>query len=134
ELGEERLTLRHIGRVGPRPWLDQVQPEPAEEQFLAEAGLAPLALPGGLGYLPGLALRDVPGLVVAHLAVRPTRLALRRGHGHPQGSTAYLLPGYPRLLPGGRLTLRHLCRERVATRAARPTTARTTAQPRWSPR
>jgi hypothetical protein len=33
--------------------VDQVEAEAAQEQFLGEAGLAPVLLPGGLRDLPG---------------------------------------------------------------------------------
>ena len=41
--------------------MDQVQPQPAEEQLLGETGLAPLRLPRLLGDLAGLPLADMFG-------------------------------------------------------------------------
>ncbi len=43
---------------GQRVRVDEVEPEAAEEQFLGEAGLAPVLFPGGLGHLAGLPLGD----------------------------------------------------------------------------
>ena len=42
--------------------MDQVQAEPAEDQLLAEAGLAPLDLPRGFGSLPSIAFGHSTGL------------------------------------------------------------------------
>ena len=59
QLVEEGLpSLDGLGRpagVG----MDQVQPQPAEKQLLAETGLAPLRLPRLLGGFPGLPLADI---------------------------------------------------------------------------
>ena len=41
--------------------MNEVQPQTAEEQFLAETGLAPLRLSRLFGHLPGLLLADVFG-------------------------------------------------------------------------
>src|SRR4029079_12914438 len=43
----EPLGFGHALRRRGRPRIDQVQPQPAEEQLLAEARLAPLGLPRG---------------------------------------------------------------------------------------
>ncbi len=58
ELGEELLAA--LGRfvVRERVGVDEVEPEAAEEQFLGEAGLAPVLFPGGLRHLTGLPLGD----------------------------------------------------------------------------
>jgi hypothetical protein len=79
ELAEELVGVR-AGLLG-GPGVDQVEPEPAEEELLAEAGFAPLGLASGLGHLPGLLFGDI---------------ALRRGHRRPPRP-----PRYRRVLPRG---------------------------------
>ncbi len=59
--GQERLATIHRLRRAAGVRMDQVQPQSAEEQFLAEAGLAPLRLPRLFGDLPGLLLADLFG-------------------------------------------------------------------------
>ena len=58
--GEETLAL--LGRLGvePRLRVDQVEPEVAEEQLLAEARQLPLLLARGLGDLPWPRVRSRP--------------------------------------------------------------------------
>ena len=90
--GTPRPARRGSG-LGPRPRVDQVQPEPAEEQFLAEARLAPLGLAGGLGDLPGLALQTFPALWSP--AWPCVRLALRSIRS-PPGEYGVPAAGYPR--------------------------------------
>src|SRR5262249_20219504 len=55
---EERLAPGHLLRVRLRPRVDEVQPEPPEEEFPPEARLLPFGLPGGLGHPTGLPLSD----------------------------------------------------------------------------
>src|SRR5690606_33160621 len=74
-------------RVRLWPGVDQIQPEPAREQLLAEARLTPGGLPGGLGHLPGLPLGHVTGPDLAaagHLAScrLPGHALLRRAFDH----------------------------------------------------
>lgn len=58
ELGQELLAALGVLVRGQRVRMDQVEPEAAQEEFLGEAGLAPVLLTSGLGDLPGLALAD----------------------------------------------------------------------------
>ncbi|MGX1367066.1 hypothetical protein RKD19_002425 [Streptomyces canus] len=58
EPGQERLAAAGVLLGGHGVGVDEVEPEPAEEQFLGEAGLAPVLLAGGLRHLAGLALGD----------------------------------------------------------------------------
>ncbi len=57
--GEETLALLHGLGVEPRLRMDQVEPEVAEEQLLAEARQRPVLLSGGLGDLPCFAFAHV---------------------------------------------------------------------------
>jgi hypothetical protein len=66
QLGEEHLGPGRLGGVGLGAGVDQVETEPAEEQFLAEARLAPLGLPSRLGDLARLLLGDVPAVRTGH--------------------------------------------------------------------
>src|SRR5262249_58004655 len=68
--------------------VDQVQLEITQVQLLAEAGLLPVGLPGFLGYLPRLALADIPGLPCL-LGTHRSSISLA---GHPT-DTALDLPG-----------------------------------------
>jgi hypothetical protein len=56
---EEALAALDRVVVELRLGMDQLEPQPAEEQVPAEARQLPFALAGGLGDLPGLALRYV---------------------------------------------------------------------------
>jgi hypothetical protein len=56
---EERLALLDRGRVEPRLRRDQVEPEAAEEQLLAEAGKLPLSLACRFCNFACLPLRDL---------------------------------------------------------------------------
>lgn len=66
---EEGLAAPGVLLRGERVGMDEVQPEPAEEELLGEAGLVPVTLTGGLGGLPGLVCGDLGPLG-------------GRGHGH----------------------------------------------------
>src|SRR5262249_34654918 len=62
--GQELLgVLTHLGL---RPRIDEIHPQPAQEQLLANAGLAPFRFPRRLGHPAGL-LRGAMPLRRAHL-------------------------------------------------------------------
>ena len=58
---EERLALLDRGGVEARLGVDELEPQVAEEELLAEAGLLPALLARALGDLPGLLLADLAG-------------------------------------------------------------------------
>src|SRR5262249_24438172 len=91
--GEEFLAL--FDRLGAelRLGMDQVKPEVAEEELLAEARQLPLLLARGFGDLPGLAFADVGRshpLITPQLGRRIRRLhhtyapVARRSHRFPR--------------------------------------------------
>jgi hypothetical protein len=106
QLGEELLaTLGGLVR-GHRVGVDEVEAEAAEEQFLGEAGLAPLLLPGRLRHLACLTLSD-------------SRLRGCCGHEAHLAANRDLGPfGYRRVLP-----------DRMYPITDDPTTPRAAVQP-----
>ena len=80
---EEPLALLDGLGVEPRLGMDQVEPQAAEEEVLAEARQLPLALAGLLGDLAGFAFGDC---VAMHACYRYARAGVVPPHSRSVGS------------------------------------------------
>src|SRR3954470_770339 len=117
EAGGESLALLDRRRVDTGAGMDEVEPQVAEEELLAEAGLLPALLAGALGDLSRFLLADLAGHVDSlsrgvggeYPRDRGIGLAVRRLRKDNQPGDSHMLPANKYVLASPRNTTRLRC-------------------------